>query len=65
MKFGRNNSRGREGIKGEQMGSGLGQYALYEYMKFLINKKLNYNCDRDCHYPLSFTHPFFYSSPVG
>lgn len=64
MKLGGNNNQGREGNEKKEMGSRLGQYTLYEYMKSLINKKLNYNCDRDCHYPLSFIHSFFYTSPV-
>lgn len=38
MKLGGNNSQGREGIEKKEMGSGLGQYTLYEYMKSLINK---------------------------
>lgn len=38
IKFGGNTSQGSKGIEGEEMGSGLSQYTLYEYMIFLIKK---------------------------
>lgn len=64
IKFGGDTSQGSKGIEGEEMVSGLNQYTLYEHMIFLINKKLNYNYDKDCHYPLSFIHSFFYTSTI-